>query len=210
MPLPSQPDLPSGWIRCPECEIPCRDRDLPKRSEIRCKRCGARVKRASQATAIQTSCALATAGLILVVLANIEPILTFDVSGNTQTNHIVTGVIDLTRQGYGPVAFLVLFSAIIAPALHLLAIWYVSAACCAHAQWPAWNTVLVWTERLAPWSLVPIYAVGILVSVVKLDMLGEVEWQRGALWILALSACTLTLSQKFDPSAVEELLGQTA
>ncbi len=144
--------------------------------------------------------------LFLVVLANTQPILIFDVAGNTQSNLIVTGVRGLIGQGYSPVAALVFFGAIAGPALHLLAVWYLLSACCLGLHWPMLKRVFNWVELLEPWNLVPVYAIATVVSVVKLRMLGTVEWQQGALWVVLLSLCSLLTVQFFDRFLVEERL----
>jgi uncharacterized paraquat-inducible protein A len=61
-------------------------------------------------------------------------------------------------------------------------------------------------ERLESWNLVPVYAMATLVAVVKLDMLGKVEWQQGALWVVALSLCSLLMVQMLDHPQIESRL----
>jgi uncharacterized paraquat-inducible protein A len=58
--------------------------------------------------------------------------------------------------------------------------------------------ILRLAEHLSAWNLIPVYAVAILVAVVKLDMLGQVSWQSGSLWIIGMSLCSLALTQIFD------------
>lgn len=191
---------------CPECEAVCQDQELPMGAELLCGRCGVRVKRNTRLRSLQPAWALSTLGLFFVIWANIEPILTFSVAGNSQSNYIITGVAGLFAQGYGSIASLVFFSAIAAPVLHLGAIWYVSGACCLRRRWPHLERVQHFAERLEPWNLVPVFAIACVVSVVKLDMLGDVDWQIGALWVLALSLCSLFTMQLFAPDLVEEAL----
>lgn len=155
---------------------------------------------------LQPAWALATTGLMLVVLANVNPILIFDVAGNTQSNLIVTGIFGLSDQGYWPVSILVFCAGIAGPALHLGAVWYLLAACCLGRQWPGLRGAAKCAEIMEPWNLVPVYAVATVVAVVKLDMLGTVEWQQGALWVLALSICSLLTMQFFDRNLVETRL----
>ncbi len=150
--------------------------------------------------------ALAVTGLVLAVLANAEPILTLNVAGNRQSNEIVTGIAGLVGQGYWPVAGLVLFAAVVGPLLHLTAVAYLSAACCAGRRWVGVEQCARVIERLAPWNLVMVYAVGILVAVVRLELLGEVEWRRGSLWIVLLSICSMVVVGMFDRVAVDEKL----
>ncbi len=177
---------------------------------LRCRRCGMPVRRATGIRSLQPAWALATTGLLLVVLANIEPVLTFDVAGNTQSNLIVTGVFNLFDQGYWPVASLVFFAGIAGPALYLVSVWYVSAACSLGRRWPGLPRAAHAAEVLESWNLVPVYAIATVVAVVKLDMLGTVNWQPGALWILALSLCSLLTVQFFDRELVEERLEDLA
>ena len=136
----------TAWLTCPECEAPCRDRPLPKKGELRCSRCGVRVKADRGIHSLQPAWAFATAGLFMVLLANVQPIMTFDVAGDKQSNHIISGVMELARQGYGPVAVLVCFAGVVAPALHLAAIWYVASACCLRRRWPGVHRVAALVE----------------------------------------------------------------
>ena len=207
MPCPmSKAAKDRGWLLCPECEAPCRDRLLSRRTELRCRPCGARIKRLRGPDSLQTVWALASTGLILIVLANVQPILTFDVSGNTQSNLIISGVLGLFAQGYWPVGVLVFFGAIAAPAFHFAAVWYVAGGCSLGRRWPGIHAIFKLAERLEPWNLVPVFAVATMVAVVKLDMLGQVEWREGALWVAALSLVSLLTAQTFDRQLIEEHL----
>ncbi len=147
-------------------------------------------------------------GLVLVVLANLDPILTLNVAGNRQSNEILTGVIGLIAQGYWPVAVLVAFAAIAGPVMHLGAAGYVAAACGAGRRWPGVESLAGMIERLAPWNLVMVYAVGILVAVVRLELLGEVVWRRGSLWIVLLSVCSWAVIGTFDRVAAERRVAE--
>jgi paraquat-inducible protein A len=192
------PDTETGWLICPDCESRCRDHELQPGEALRCRRCGFRLRQYRSPHALQTLWALATAGLILAVLANTEPVLTFDVAGNAQSNHILSGVRGLIAQDYAPVAALVFFGAIAGPFLHLGSVWYVASACCAGRRWPGVFRALALIGKFEPWNLMPVYAVAAMVAVVRLDLLGEVRWQQGALWILLVSLCSQVVSQIFD------------
>jgi len=200
----------SPWISCPECGAACRHRKLTPHSALRCRRCGVVVLRQTGARSLQPAWAMATAGLFFIILANVNPILTFDVAGNTQSNLIISGVAALFGQGYWPVAVLVFFAGIAGPALHLASVWYVAGACSLRQRWPGLHRAAKFAEAMEEWNLVPVYAVATIVSVVKLDMLGTVAWQQGALWVLAVSLCSLLTLQAFDRGLVEERLEELA
>jgi len=209
---PSSPHIHPDheWISCAECGASCRNQDLPLKAVLRCTRCGEVVRRAASDLSLQTAWAFASTGLLLVLLANVNPILTFNVAGNTQSNLIITGVYGLFGQGYWPVAALVFFAGIAGPALHLASVWYVLAACCLRWKLPFLTNAANLSEKLESWNLVPVYAVATVVAVVKLDMLGTVAWQVGAAWVLALSVCSLLTLQFFDHHLVERRLEELA
>jgi uncharacterized paraquat-inducible protein A len=195
-------DPPSGrevWLVCPRCHADCLDRDLQPGQYLHCARCGAEVKSPTGGPrAIQAAWAFATAGLLTMIPANTEPILKFDVAGNFQVNHIATGVEGLWNQGFEPIAALVFFSAIAAPAIYLLAVWYVSALVTLRLRWPGRRFFFAVARHLEAWNLMPVFAVACVVSVVKLRTLGEVTWEPGIVWIALLSLFTLLTIQFFD------------
>ena len=186
---------PGTWDTCHVCEAPYRHRSLARGEKLFCGRCGEKLAAARLQNARQTGLAVSLTALILLAMANVLPVMTFDVAGAEQSNRIITGVRGLIAQNYAPIAALVFFSAILAPALYLLLACYVLTARCLGRVWPfdfhAWRIV----EWLAPWILVPVFAVACLVAVVRLDLLGTVSWQLGALFVVLVSLCFLVLEQ---------------
>lgn len=185
-------------ISCAVCDASILARELEIGEELRCGRCGQTIQRPHRGDPSHLLWALASTGLILWVLANVYPILTFDVLGNTQFNLIITGVMGLAYQGYWPIALLVFICAIAAPVVHLSALWYVAGACCLNRPWPGAPGVARLAQRVAPWSLVPVFMIACFVAVVKLDMLGTVSWDAGIIWISLLAICSLALGQVTD------------
>lgn len=183
---------------CSLCGANIHDRALNPGEELRCGRCGETLRRLHHRDPSHVIWALATTGLILWVLANVYPILTFDVAGNKQSNLIITGVLGLITQGFWPVALLVFFCSIAAPALHLGSLWYVAGACCTGRRFPMVQRVAHLANEIAPWSLVPVFLIACFVAVVKLDMLGTVYWDSGIIWISLLSVCSMALAQRVD------------
>ena len=190
-------------LTCPRCRAPFRDRELKPHEYLRCGRCGEELKSASGRSGMQAAWALATAGLLLLVLANTHPIMVFSVAGNIQENLIITGVESLWQEGYSLLAALVFFSAIAAPFLYLGGLWYVAMCLCLRVRLPGLASVLRITETLESWNLMPVFAIACIVSVVKLRTLGTVSWESGAAWILIASVVTLFAVQFFDRKQAE-------
>jgi paraquat-inducible protein A len=200
----------SRWLECRLCHSSIRDRDLRPGEELRCDCCSELVKKSGGAASPQAALALAITGLLLVGLANAFPILAFDVAGNTQSNRIITGVFALRDQGYASIAVLVFFCAIAAPALHFATVAYVALAGCVRTALPGVRRAAHAAEVLESWSLAPVFAIACVVAVVKLDMLGTVDWKSGIAWIALLALCSLALGQVFDREAIEEMLEESA
>ena len=205
---PVQPAPTGATVACRVCGAGIRDRRLEVGETLRCRRCHEVVKAAERGHLLHVAWALATTGMILCVLSNVYPILEFNVAGNAQSNRILTGVQGLVRQGYWPVAAMVFFCAVAAPFLYFAAVWYVAGSVCTGRRWPLAGLVARAAERVAPWSLVPVFAIACLVSVVKLDLLGTVTWEAGIGWIALLAACSFALAQVFDREFVAKRLGR--
>ncbi len=195
-----------GWITCPRCEAPCRDRDVPPGMEIACSRCGATVLEYLGRKTLQPAMALSLAGLLALTLANLNPVLQFEVVGRCQSGFIFTGVQELAKQGYLPIAVLVAFAGIAAPLMHLFSMFYVSTACCFGIRLPHVRVLWRMGALFEPWNLVPVYAIATIVSVVKLRMLGSVEWELGARWVLGVAVLSLLAQQAFQERIVRERL----
>ena len=206
--MPEPAVTEAAIISCRVCGAGIRDRALEVGETLRCRRCREVVKGAERGHLLHVAWALATTGMILCVLSNVYPILEFNVAGNTQSNRIITGVQGLAGQGYWPVAVLVFFCAVAAPFLYFAAVWYVAGSVCTGRCWPFAGLVARVAERVAPWSLVPVFAIACMVSVVKLDLLGTVTWEAGIWWIGLLAACSFALTQVFDREFAAKRLGR--
>ena len=191
--------IPSDlWLICPRCHAECLDRNLAKNEYLRCTRCGEEIKSSFVGRTIPAAWALSTTGLILMVLANIYPILSFSIAGNSQASLIVTGIAGLWFQGYGLLSVLVFFCVIAAPALYLVTVWYACAAWCLHRRWRGLPAILNMAAFLESWNLVPVFSVACVVATVKLRTLGSVRWEIGAFWMVIYALCILLTIQFFD------------
>ena len=154
----------------------------------------------------QPALAFSLAGLFALILASTSPVLTFDVAGREQPGYLITGIEELLRQGYWPIAALVFVASMLAPALYLASVSYVSAACTLRLRLPHLLVLFKVSELAEPWNLIPVYSIATVVSVVKLRMIGGVTWNDGARWVLGVAFLTLCAQQVFDRGLVEHRL----
>ncbi len=153
---------------CEECDLLQRTPPLPPRGTACCVRCGHQLHRHRPAS-LDRTLAFALTGLILFVVANSFPFLSFEMQGQRTETTLFSGVADLTEQGKGEVAAVVFFTAILAPGLQLLLLFVVLAPLkLGRGLPPGYPTLFRWFKTMVPWGMMDVFLIGILVSVVKL------------------------------------------
>ena len=148
--------------------------------------------------------ALVVTATILYVPANVLPIMTVTYFGSSQPNTILSGVIQLAREGMWPIAFLVFFASILVPVLKLLTLSFlVITAHLGRTRGRRDRTILHrLVEGIGRWSMVDIFVVAILTALVRLDNLASVEPQAGAIAFAAVVIISMMAAMAFDPRLI--------
>ena len=103
--------MPEELVACHDCDLIHRiPVDLPGRSGS-CTRCGA-VLFNTKIDSTRRTLALVLAGIVLFVVANALPFLSFDLQGRVTETTLLSGVRELWAGGMGSLAGLVLLTAI--------------------------------------------------------------------------------------------------
>jgi len=154
-------------IACHECDLIHRVHPLAEGTVARCSRCGAVLYRHKR-NSLDRTLAMTIAGLILFVLANSFPFLSMKIQAQVQESTLFTGIKELYAQGMWQVALLVLLTTILVPLIQLLSLLYVLLPIKFNRK--PWKLALVFrfVQRLQPWSMMEVFMLGILVSIVKL------------------------------------------
>lgn len=172
-------------VVCPDCDLLQRRVELPPGARARCARCDALLYR-SRPSGLQIQTALNLAAMLVFLIANAFPIVTLKAQGARTATTLFGTALALWQQDMEPVALLVVFTAILVPALELA-----SLAC---LLWPlvlgrvpkGFVRLLVLLQRVHPWSMAEVFLMGVLVALVKLAHLADVAPGVG-LW----SFCSL-------------------
>ncbi len=193
-------------IACHECDLLHRVEPLPHGGVAKCRRCGAVLYR-DKPDSLDRTLALTIAGLILFVVANVFPFLAFKIQGQMTQTTLSTGIKELYAQDMVLVALLVLLTCIVVPLVQLLGMLYVLLPIKFNRM--PWKLPLVFRflESLQPWSMMEVFMLGILVSLVKLGKMATIVpglalWSFAVL-IIVLAGATFTL----DSKAVWDKLG---
>ncbi len=160
-------------IACHECDLIHRVKPLPKKGIANCARCGAVLYRHKPNT-LERTLALSSAGLVLFLLANYFPFLALKMGSQVHQTNLITGIKVLYTQGLQALAILVLITTILAPLAQLLGMLYVLLPLRHDRIPPRFAAVFRLVHLLQPWSMMEVFMVGILVSVVKLGKMAQI------------------------------------
>jgi len=184
---PSSADLaiPPGWLTlCHACDLQSRVGDVPAGGTARCPRCGSVLYRRVR-DSLDRTLAFALAGLFLFIAANVFPFLAFEMQGNVTHTTLSTGVRSLYEQGTPIVASLVLLTTIVAPFLQIFSLIFVLGPLRLGIRVPGQTHVFRLLRRVQPWSMMEVFIMGIMVSLVKLLAMAHIV-PGIALWSFVL------------------------
>ena len=102
---------------------------------------------------------------MLFAVANAFPFLCFEMKGDITTTTLLSGVLDLWKQGKHEIAVLVGFTAVVAPLLQIVLLLYVLLP--VHLDRVPWQMAPAFRllRRIMPWSMMEVFLIGILVAV---------------------------------------------
>jgi paraquat-inducible protein A len=160
-------------IACHECDLLQRRRRLRDGQSARCTRCGALLYKQKRRS-LERSLALTLASLIFYLLACSFPFMTLEIQGREQAITLPSGIWQLYEEGLWLLAVIVAVMILLAPLLKILGLLYVLLPL-RRRRTPrrsAWTYRVV--EWMHPWSMMEIYLIGALVSLVKLAELATI------------------------------------
>lgn len=190
-----------SWLACPDCDLLHRAARVPTGGDARCRRCGALLYR-ERAEPVDRTLALALAAAVLFVVANLLPFLAFEMQGRVTETTLASGVEQLWQEGHGLLAAVVFGTAIGAPGLEIGLLLYVLLPLRVGRRPPQLARAFRLLRRVQPWSMMEVFLIGILVSLVKLadlaTLIPGLALVAFGLLIPALAGAAETL----DPRAV--------
>lgn len=182
---------------CHECDLLHENPDITVGKSAHCSRCGALLFH-KQDDGFTRSLAFTVAGLVFFVLANLFPILSFSMRGNTKYNQLIDGALTFLETDYWPLGIIVLVFSVIAPFLVLcfLLIILVPIQLGMRPRFLKWQLrSLIW---LRPWAMAEILLVGIMVAYVKLGDVAIVHVGISLASIMAMVLMTLLAFASLD------------
>jgi paraquat-inducible protein A len=171
---------------CPRCEAPLHVR---------------------QPGSLSTTAALVVTAAVLYIPANVLPVMRTTTLFGDQDDTILSGVISLAQQGSWPIAMLVFFASIVVPLLKLIAMGEIVFAIWRNrVRYPLQRSrVFRLVEFVGRWSMLDVFAMSLLASLVQIKSLATIQIRPGAFAFAAVVVLTMLAAQLFD----ERLLWDT-
>jgi len=164
-------------------------------------RCGHTLHK-HQPDSLDRTLALTLAGIVLFVVANSFPFLSFQMQGQTTETTLFTGVRDLYQQGMWGLSAVVFFTSILAPGIQLALLMVVLIPLKLNRLPRGFPTLFRYVETLAPWGMMDVFMLGILVSVVKLSDMATIVPGTSLFAFLVLIFVLAAAQAALDPDIV--------
>ncbi len=194
-----QTALAQGFIRCHDCGFLSK---LADKNRL-CPLCGGRVH-PRLPNSFQRTSALLLSAFCLYIPANIFPIMTVTSLGTGEPHTIIGGIIALINGDMVPIALLVLVASILVPLLKLLGISLLLLN--VHYRWRAhakkWTIMYRIIAFVGRWSMLDIFMISILVSLVDMGGVAQVIAGPAATAFAAVVVLTMFAAKSFDPRLI--------
>jgi len=159
-------------VACHDCDLL---NQLPDKvtATLLCARCGAVLQR-YRPNSLDRSLALTLAALTLFIVALSFPFLAMKSGGFVQESRLMTGIHELWRQELYGLATLVLLTCVLIPLGQIAGLLYLLVPL--KWQLPAPHAIRVFRllRHVAPWGMLEIFMLGILVALVKLGKMATI------------------------------------
>lgn len=194
--------LAASCARCHDCGLLCR-LPGPGTHGARCARCGAELH-LRKPRSLERTWALVIAAALCYVPANVFPVMMVTSFGQVASDTIFSGVVYFLTHGMWPLALVVFVASIFVPVLKLASLTFLLISVQRRSSWrPVERTRLYRiTEAIGRWSMVDIFAITILVALVRLGNLATIDAGPGAVFFGAVVVITMLAAESFDPRLI--------
>jgi paraquat-inducible protein A len=151
--------------------------------------------------ALSRPLALALAAAIMMLPANVLPVLQMNLTGQARTDTIISGIMSLWKDGMWGIAAIVFAASIAIPVLKLAGLgWLMTAV---RRGWPTGRRrrtrLYAILEFIGRWSMLDVFLVAFLAGSVQFGALATIEPRSGIVAFAAVVVLTVLATDSFDP-----------
>ncbi|WP_166267939.1 paraquat-inducible protein A [Marinobacter caseinilyticus] len=184
---------PVNLIICEYCDSVYHRPILSRFQKAQCQRCGAVIARHHWLSIDQCLALSVTAGLLMAYLS-VYPILLIHVQGQTQSATLLESALALAQGPVSLMAVAVACAVLLVPALQISLLVWVLTYARYRRRAPYFNHCMQALNRLRHWSMLEVFLLGALVSVIKLSGRLQVVPTAGLFALAALSVLIIGLA----------------
>ena len=162
-----------------------------------CCRCGEMLHQ-NRPRSLARATAFSSSALIFMALAHLFPSITVDSGGMRKELTIMEAADALFQEGNPLIGIVAIVFTIIAPLILMGGLLYVAAPLRFGMALPGAVTVTRLFQISEPWSMLEVFLVGILVSLLKLGAVGDVHLGTGLWALVGLVFCTASAMSGID------------
>ena len=157
-----------------------------------------------RSTRLSRPAALALAAAVMLVPANLLPILSTKMGGSARTDTIMSGILGLWRDGMWAIAAIVFIASILIPLLKLIGIaWLLLAVRLRVTRGRRTLTRLYSNlDFIGRWSMLDVFLVAFLAGAVQFGGLATIEPRSGIVAFAAAVVLTILATDSFDPKLI--------
>lgn len=182
---------------CPECDLLLANVRLEAGQEATCPRCG-HVVREGKPDSVLRALALSSTGLVLFAPAMGLPLLSLSILGLHQQCSLLQAVIALFQGGYPEVGLVVALCALAAPFANLWLMFSISLSLKVRHRPRVLPLLLRINHWIREWSMLEVFLLGVLVSMVKLRDMADLLPGPGLYCFTGLMLVTLLMESLVD------------
>lgn len=153
---------------------------------------------------VQHTWAFLITAIILYIPANLWPIMETSFLGQSELSTIMAGVVHLWQSGSYPIAAIIFIASVVVPVAKLVILtWLNISIQMGNIKKPEQKTFLYrFTELVGKWSMVDVFVVAILVSLVQLGGAMAILPGPAAIAFSGVVIATMFAANSFNPSLI--------
>jgi len=188
---------------CHDCDVVLMIPELERYERAHCPRCAAHLDQGGTES-INRLLPLTITGFILIVLANLFPLITMNANGQIVDSSLLSATVALWIGEQRFLSILVFVTTFLTPLVQLLTYAWLLVPMNSGKIWPLSDSVLRLSHHSVPWNMMEIFLLGFIIAVVKLGEDALIIPGPSLYAFVALIVLMTILNSLFEPASVRE------
>lgn len=193
----------ASMVACHGCHLLCGIPPGGSPSGMFCPRCGAALHQ-RKPDSINRTWALVIAAIVFYIPAMVLPISVTTTFAGSQGDTIMSGVIYFLHTGAWHIALVIFVASIMVPILKIMILIYLLISVQRKSTWRPLDSTRLYRiiEIIGKWSMVDIYVITLMASLIKLGGLASFDAGPAAVFFGTMVVITMFAAMSFDPRLI--------